>query len=112
MCATGAGNLFSAPRSIKSAYKEWDGYEQTVLVAQRQYGYGKSSSIHIFGSGNSGYDCKAGDNKCYTQDTGNGHRNDGERLVIENVITIDKAGNMTAENDVGLNERRSVWVMK
>ncbi len=112
MNATGKNNLFPTKRTIEKAKEEWADYGQTVLVAQRHYGYGKKVPLFIFGSGTSGYNCKAGDRKCYTQDTGNGYKYDGERLTIENVVVIDKQGSIDSQNNIGLDEKRNIWVMK
>ena len=112
MSATGKDKLFNCNKKVIKAKAHWEGEPQTVIVAQRHYGYNKVSKIFIFGYGDSGYDCKKGDRKTYTIDTGNGYKNSGEILTIENVLTYATDGTMVSQNNTGLNEARPIWVMK
>jgi hypothetical protein len=110
-----ASCLFNNKAStIDGIAKEWGG-ESTVLVAERETGYDKTSRLFIVGSG-VGYEGPI-DSRCpvrtrYTQDTGNGYSNKNKCLTIVNTITVTD-GLITDEgNGFGVNEKRRVWVMK
>jgi len=87
------------------------GTDCTIIVGKREISYGKSSKVFIYGSGQ-GYDVKVGEVTRYTQDTGNGYKNKGYSLEIENIIEIDKDGNITAHNEIDVDKKRRLWVMK
>jgi len=95
---------------VEGAVDTW-GKNITVLVCKRERSFDTYSRIFVCGSGASGYDMHPGDNALYVQDTGNGYGARGN-LIIENVITFDEDGKMTAANDVGLKEKRRHWTMK
>ena len=82
----------------------------TIYVAQREYAFQKFSALFITSSG-----INTKDKACqttYTQDTGNGYRNRGKLLTIENVIHVKDGKIVHHENDIGLTEKRSLWVCK
>ena len=97
--------------NIEGAHSEWAGEDGTIIVARRQSGYDTHSNIFIHGCAGD-YGVKAGDKVCYTQDTGNGYKCVDYELEIENIIQIATDGTITSENDIGLNEKRRLWVMK
>jgi hypothetical protein len=95
------------------------GNNQTILVCRRQTRRGQpleeGSRIFVSGSGREGYITKKMElpvRGLYTQDTGNGHRNEGYGLLIENVIRVAEDGTFKPRNMVGVNERRRGWCMK
>lgn len=97
--------------TIDDTIDQWA--DESILVARREYGNGNYARIFISGADcDSGYGVKAGDHDWYTQDTGMGYRNQGKGLEIENVILIRKGKIVKKDNDVGLDEKRRVWVMK
>ena len=97
--------------NIQDAHKTWEGTSGTILVAKRQRSWDKYSKIFIHGApGN--YGVQSDTKTMYTQDTGMGYKCRNHRLIVENVIHIDEEGNITSENDIGLNEKRRLWVMK
>lgn len=82
----------------------------TIYVAQREYRFQKFAALFISSSG-----INTEDKACqttYTQDTGNGYRNRGKLLTIENVIHVKDGKIVYHENDIGLTEKRSLWVCK
>lgn len=97
--------------TVEGAHSEWAGEEGTIIVAQRERGYDKFSKIFIHGCAGD-YDVTLGESSSYTQDTGNGYACVGYELKIENIIQVAKDGTITSENDIGLNEKRRLWVMK
>lgn len=111
MNATGRNHLFTkAMTPLDGANEAWPGEKHTVFVARRYYG-NKHSDIHIYGYG-TGYKEETVGEICYTQDTGMGYRNRGERLLIQNIIRIDNGEIIDKGNGIGLNEKRRIWVMK
>lgn len=110
MCATGQDNLFPRRSTIKDICNAWKEGDMTILVAEREYGYGRWARIFIVGSGQGGYGNS--DVAMYTRDTGYGYRNRKNGLRIHNRIIVDENGNVNPGNGVGVNEKLSVWVMK
>jgi len=108
--------------SVTDCHKACGNDSGTVIVAKRQRSYGKYSKIFIHGSGigyrvrirGSSIGCRIreGDHVTYTQDTGNGYKCNRYDLEIENIIEFDDNGNFSSLNDIGLNEKRRLWVMK
>lgn len=92
-----------------------DGSELTIIAAQIYIGYDrgkdKYKKIFISGSGNDGYNLSPGDKEGYTVDTGRGYGRSGQ-FKVENIIRVDDEGNIDADNDIGMNQKRSYWVMK
>ena len=89
----------------------------TILIAEREYGYGKKVSCFIIGCAGD-YGVKPGDECSYTIDTGMGYRNQGERLTIEHILQVK--GGVVVESD-GVKrtdgllpdvENAYTWVMK
>ena len=94
--------------TIEDTVEQWN--DETIIVARREHCKGYSK---IFISGSQGdQGVKADDSVYYTQDTGMGHTNIGKNLMIENVIQIVKGKVVKKNNDIGLDEKRRVWVMK
>ena len=83
----------------------------TILVCKRHRSDWGDKTTDIWVRGSGGYGVKVGDNKSYTQDTGNGYRCQGYRLEIENVITVDKHGKVESELPYP-SGKRQLWVMK
>lgn len=85
----------------------------TILVCTRRVG-DREISLFVSGcsDGTENYGVEGGDYVRYTQDTGNGHRCAGYVLKIENVVHMKGNQIITADNKIGLNEKRKVWVMK
>ena len=100
--------------TVATAHHEWEGSDGTIIVGKRQRGYETFSKIflHGCGCGCGNYGVKAGDKVRYTQDTGNGYKCVDYDFEVENVIQITADGDITSENDIGLNEKRRLWVMK
>lgn len=97
--------------TIEDTIGMWE--DETILVAQRERGYNRYSRIFVSGSDcEESYGVKAGDHASYTQDTGMGYRNRDKHLKIENTILIQGGKIVHKDNDIGLNEKRRVWVMK
>jgi len=49
------------------------------------------------------------------QDTGNGYKNfsyPNSQHLIENIILLHKDGTLSSENDIGLDEKRTLWCFK
>ena len=82
----------------------------TVYVARREYRFDKCVNLFITSCGHNMSDT-IGATK-YTQDTGNGYRNRGETLHIDNIIRISKGVILSASNDIGRTGRRPIWVCK
>lgn len=109
-----AGCLFDNKAiTVGQAAEEWT--NSTILVARRETGYDKFSSLFISGYGQ-GYEeeIALGDEvkSLYTQDTGMGHSNKNKTLIIENVIRVVNGKVVDSGNGIGVNEKRRVWVMK
>jgi hypothetical protein len=118
-----AGCLFdNKAATVEQILEEWGNDEQTILVAEREIGYERSSRLFVVGSG-TGYE-KSFDatevvadgyhfvERRYTQDTGNGHTNRNKKLTVVNAITVKGGKVIDPGNGIGVNEKRRVWVMK
>ena len=100
------------PTTVEAIREEWKDSEQTVLVCLRETSPGSNVRIFVVGSG-LGYNVNVNDRFLYTEDTGNGYRNKGKVLYVQNVIEIASDGTMRSENANGMfGEKRRVWVMK
>ncbi len=90
-----------------------DGWTKGTLLAVTVVSLGpldKVKSMFILGSsGNYG---KVGTRLSYMIDTGMGYRHTDKLLKIENIIQIDAKGKLKAVNDVGMSEKRQLWVFK
>jgi hypothetical protein len=82
----------------------------TILVCRREKGIGEWKPIFVSGAGK-GYATEQSA-ASYTEDTGMGHRNKGKDLQIDNVITYMNGHIVSKLNDIGVDEKRSCWVMK
>lgn len=90
------------------------GSDKTTILVVRRSGHdtaGKFRKTFISGYGH-GYEAIAGTQKQYTEDTGNGYANKNQTFVVENVIEYTDGEITNRLNDIGINETRSVWVMK
>lgn len=89
----------------------------TIIAARLNRGYDwrqdrdKIQPIFVSGYG-TGYDYKPGQKVSYTIDTGNGYKRSREPLEIENIITVQNGEVADEGNGRGMNERRSLYVMK
>ena len=89
--------------SIEKIIKENDS-NGTIIVAKRD-------GVKTFILGSRGDYGKIGQQVHYIQDTGNGYGKEGY-CEIENIITIDKEKIINPGNEIGLNEKRTLWVFK
>jgi len=106
-----AAHMTSSGRKLGIAKIGKDEPNTTVVVATRHYGYYKTSECYIIGCQGE-YGVKPGDTATYTTDTGNGYRNENERLDIEDVLQLDSEGNIKSqEGNVDL-KARYTYVMK
>lgn len=85
-------------------------YDMTIMVATLITGYPETSK-KVFVMGSRGGYGEIGATMPYVVDTGRGYSATG-RALIENAITVDAEGNLTGINDVGMNEKRPLWVFK
>ena len=67
--------------------------------------------VKTFILGTKGNYGNVGDTKFFNIDTGNGYK-DGGYCKIENIINIDKENITSSINNIGLNEKRVLWVFK
>lgn len=87
--------------------------KRTVLVVRRSGHDTGSKERKTFVSGwGWGYNETVGKSCMYTEDTGMGYANRCQRFTVENVIEYENDVLVRSLNDIGLNESRSVWVMK
>ena len=108
------GRAVTPSGAVKAGDGCWLGEPQTIIVAQRERGYESFSEILIATSGKCQDDIDAiGTTVKYTQDTGQGHSCRGQKLKIENVIQLDAEGEVIGSvNDIGLDQKRRLWVYK
>lgn len=97
--------------TVEGAHNEWSDSDGTIVVGKRENGNG-FSKIFLHGCGCSDYGVEVGKTVRYTQDTGNGYKCVDYEFVVENIIHITADGTITAKNDIGLDEKRRLWVMK
>lgn len=99
--------------TLEQAHATWQGDKGTIIVAKRATKSWGDSFSKIFIHGAAGdYGVNPGDKVKYTQDTGLGYKCQGFDLIVENVIHIDENDDVNAANDIGLNEKRRLWVFK
>ena len=97
--------------SVRDIIEFVAGGSTTIIAAIRRYGFDKTQKVFISGYGDTGYGLNPGDVKGYTIDTGMGYRGNGE-FEVENVILVTDNEVTSEGNGIGMNEKRSFWVMK
>jgi hypothetical protein len=90
--------------TIEKIIKENDS-ESVITVAKKD-----GQEIFILGSGNAPYG-EDGSFHTYKLDTGNGYRGGG-RIEIQNSIIIDNEKVLDGGNEIGLHEKRTLYVFK
>ena len=84
-----AAHLTSSGRKLGLRKIMRDEPNCTIIVATRHYSWDKAVPCFIIGAQDPDrYGVEAGDKCTYTIDTGNGYRNQGNRLDIEGVIQV------------------------
>jgi hypothetical protein len=84
----------------------------SIIVCERETSAGKMSPIFLISHGDC-MDTKLGSTQ-YTQDTGNGYKNKGWMMTIQNVIYVNEDGIIANKlNNEGMDgAKRSPWVCK
>ena len=102
---------------IMNAACLFDGKSATLEDIKKVWGNGTVIAVtrgktKMFVCGAQGdYEVKIGEQVNYCIDTGMGTRNTADLLTVENVINYNESCTSKV-NDVGMNEKRRVWVFK
>jgi len=88
--------------------------EMTIMVCMlTPLGKMSDSAKPVWILGSAGSYGRPGETKTYRVDTGNGYRGRGyDTVLIQNIVHIDKDGNIHSDNTVGMNDKRPLWVFK
>lgn len=105
--------LFERPRSsLQQIMDEWSGDTMTVMVVSVESpSYGKPNMPRfVVGSSDKPY-AEVSTTTPWTNDTGMGYRR-GTVLTVENYFIFKDNQIVEQANNIGLNEKRPVWVFK
>jgi hypothetical protein len=104
-----ARELLGPKTTITKALEEFS-YKLTIFVCKKTSNKSmKKSEVFISGS-QSDYGVKVGDLVSYKNDI-NMPRGSG-LLEVQNIIFVNPAGDISSENDLGINEKRPWFVLK
>lgn len=109
-CIKSATGWINGKPSIERIIKE-NNHEGTIMVVRRLDEAYNAKEVPIFVLGAGGNYGVIGEKVSFLQDTGNGYGKCGD-CIIENIITISKDSIDDPGNEIGLREKRPLWVFK